>query len=426
MEVPLYQQLFGTGTFSASEVNFTSEFLLLRNPRWMGVLAIIESQAEALRVLMSNPVIWQFRGTLQDGRPIQSDSLLDTGPTESPYNIGFSVMKSVHIGKPLNEPPLSSEFPLVNYFEGPASLSHRGWELVISEGPTAKRAESLAKQWQLPFEGVTLKLTCPQSTPEDHEKMAILVMTLASLALGTGVSSHRNILYGKSTAFETWRFMTGDEIGPGLVIPSQKIGTFLAVALPAFESLTPEKQARVRLGITYINLSEGGYLDTRLLTILQAWEFLSLAWVDKQPLPPGLLCLRSRITKMLKDWRQDHVTSDSDGFWGSRLVSVLDWTRLNNQLQDFAAMWEVDLERIGVDLAILREMRNNVAHEGELPEELSANSEGRYNLLRNARHALRLVLLRMLGYRDLVVVNKGGWKGFAPMEEALAGEYGAV
>jgi hypothetical protein len=129
---------------------------------------------------------------------------------------------------------------------------------------------------------------------------------------------------------------------------------------------------------------------------------------------------------MLKDWRQDHVKSDPDGFWGSRLVSALDWTRLNDQVLGFAAMWAVDLERIGVDLTLLRQMRNNVAHSGKLPEELSADPESRYNLLRNARHALRLVLLRMLGYRDLVVVNKGGWKGFAPMEEALSGKYGAV
>jgi hypothetical protein len=375
---------------------------------------------------MSNPGIWQLRGTLQDGRPIQSDSLLDTGPIEPPYNIGFSVLKNVDIGKPLDEPPLSSEFPLVNYFEGPTSLSHRGWELVISAGPTVKHAESLAKQWQLPCEGMTLQCTCPRSTPQDHLKMARLVMTLASLALGTGVSSHRHILHWESTAFETWQFMTGDERGPGLAIPSHRIGTFLAVALPAFESLPPERQARVRLGITYINLSEGRYLDTRLLAIVQAWEFLSLAWVDKQPLPPDLLCLRSRLTKMLKDWRQDHVTSDPDGFWGSRLVSALDWARLNDQVQRFAAMWGVDLERIGVDLTLLRHVRNNVAHAGKLPEELSANPEDRYNLLRNARHALRLVLLQVLGYRDLVVVNKGGWKEFAPMEEVLTGKYGAA
>ena len=426
MEAPFYQKLIGTGSFSASELNITSEFLLLRNPVWMGVLALIESKVDTLRVSLSQPLMWHLRGTLHDGRPIKSDSLLNTGPAESPYNISFSVMKSINIGNPLNEPLLYSEFPLVNYFEGSASLTYRDWKLAISEDPKAKHAESIAKRWRLPFEGVTLKLTCLQSSPEDHKKMAILVMTLATLALGTGVSSHRNILYSESTAYETWRFMTGDEKGLGPVIPSHKLESYLAVALPTFESLSADKQARLRLGITYINLSESGYLDTRLLTILQAWEFLALTWVDRKPLPSDLLSLRSRLKNMLKDWRRDHVTSDLDGFWGSRILSSLDWARLNDQLKDFAAMWDVDLDKIGADLAILRQMRNAVAHAGKLPDELSTSSEDRYNLLRNARHALRLVLLRVLGYEDLVVVNKGGWKGIAFMGDALSGKYGAV
>ncbi len=124
--------------------------------------------------------------------------------------------------------------------------------------------------------------------------------------------------------------------------------------------------------------------------------------------------------------RQDHVGSDPDGFWGNRVVSALDWVRLNQQLQKFAAMWNVNLETLGVDLSLLRRVCDNVAHVGRLPEELSADPEERYNLLRNARHALRLILLQLLDYRDLVVVNKNGWKATAAMDEALAGKYGAA
>ena len=220
--------------------------------------------------------------------------------------------------------------------------------------------------------------------------------------------------------------MSGDELGPGPAIPSHKLNDFIATALHALESLVPKQRALVRLATTYINLSEGPYLDTRLFAIMQAWESLSMAWVKKPSLPADLLCLRSRIIGLLKEWRRDHASSDLDGFWGSRLVSALDWYSLHQQVEAFATMWNVDLKRLGVDLILLRRVRDSVAHTGQLPEDPSADAESRHELLRNARHALRLVLLQLLGYHDLVMVSKDGWKVTKSMKEALSGMYSAV
>ena len=47
MEAPQYQQLQGSGDFSAPAGSFSSEFLLLRNPYWMGVLATTENSRHA-------------------------------------------------------------------------------------------------------------------------------------------------------------------------------------------------------------------------------------------------------------------------------------------------------------------------------------------------------------------------------------------
>lgn len=426
MKSPEYQQLLGRGNFSGPAGSFFSEFILLRNPYWIEVLATSEIQIEAVPPFISNSGFWQLRGTLQDGRTVQSDSLLNTGPTELPYNVGFSILDGVSFGELRADPPLRSEFPLVNCFEGAISMRHQDWELTISANPSVKHAQILSKQWRLPCEGMTLHCSCPGKKPADHLDIARSVMTLVSLALGTGVSSHRYILHWPSSELETWRFMSGDELGPGVAIPSHKLDDFIATALPAMESLPPEQQALVRLATTYINLSEGPYLDTRLLTIMQVWEFLSMAWVEKPALPADLLCLRSRIISLLRDWRQDHSSSDQDGFWGSRLVSALDWHSLHQRVEEFASMWNVDLQRLGVDLTLLRRVRDSVAHTGQLPEGPLVDSENRFSLLRNARHALRLVLLQLLGYRGLVMVSENGWKVAMRMEEALSGKYGAV
>jgi len=89
-------------------------------------------------------------------------------------------------------------------------------------------------------------------------------------------------------------------------------------------------------------------------------------------------------------------------------------------------MWNIDLQRLGVDLTLLRRVRDSVAHTGRLPKASSVDAESRFNLLRNARHALRLVLLQLLGYRGLVMVSENGLKATKTMEEALSGKYGAV
>ena len=278
----------------------------------------------------------------------------------------------------------------------------------------------------MPCEGATLHCSCTGKEPTDHIGIARTIMTLVSLALGTGVSNHRYILHWPSSELENWQFMSGDELGPGPAIPSHKLDEFITTALPTMESLQPEQQALVRLAIMYINLSERPYLDTRLLAIMQVWEFLSMAWVKKPNLPADLLYLRSRIKRLLRDWRQDHSSSDPDGFWGSRLVSVLDWHSLHQQVEEFASMWNVDLQRHGVDLTLLRRVRDCVAHTGRLPEAPSEDGQNRVNLLINARHALRLLLLQLLGYRGLVVVSQKGWKTDATMEEALSGKYCAI
>jgi len=426
MDAPQYKQLQGSGNFSAPTGSFSSGFLLLCNPYWMGVLATMGDQIQAVNQFVFNAGVWQLRGTLQDGRTVQSDSLLQTGPTEPPYNVGFSVLEDISFGELCEDPPLRSEFPLVNCFEGSISIQHQDWELTISADPSVRHAQILSKQWRLPCEGMTLHCNCSGKKPAEHLDIARSVMTLTSLALGTGVSSHRYILHWPSSELETWRFMSGDELGPGLAIPSRMLGNFISTALPSMESLLPEQQALIRLATTYINLSERPYLDTRLLAIMQAWEFLSMAWVEKPTLPADLLCLRSRVKRLLRDWRQDHSSSDPDGFWGNRLVSALDWHSLQQQVGEFALMWNIDLQRLGVDLTLLRRVRDSVAHTGRLPKASSVDAESRFNLLRNARHALRLVLLQLLGYRGLVMVSENGLKATKTMEEALSGKYGAV
>ena len=325
MDTPKYIRLEGRGKFSHAGSSFESSFVLLRNPWWTGILAGDEGPTAALKAFVSHSGTWSLAGTLNDGRHLEAESLLQTDIHQGPHSFVFSALMEVRLGIQLDDPPTQSLFPLVGYFDGPFSLQHREWEIVAKSGDQVENAKDLAKRWRLPIEGMLLKLVHPGVLTTEHLEMARSVMTLASLAAGTGVSNHRHFFSWETGDLETWRHMTGDERGPGQIVPSFDMTSYLQAALARFDALAPERRSALRLAVDYINLSANGYLDTRLFHITQPWEFLAKTWNHEGELSEKVLCLRSRLKRVLKEWKQNHVDIDPYGFWGSRVFSVFNW-----------------------------------------------------------------------------------------------------
>jgi hypothetical protein len=162
------------------------------------------------------------------------------------------------------------------------------------------------EKWRIPVEGMDLQLKRDGATMEQHQDFARVVMTLLSLALGTGIACDRQVFSWATEKLEIWRQWTGDEIGPGAIVPDYQLVKFLEQALPAWLSLSSDQQQALRLARDYINLSARGYLDTRLLQIFQPWEFLVEAWGIKGKLSESETCLRERLLQVRKQWNQDH------------------------------------------------------------------------------------------------------------------------
>ncbi len=422
MDTPKYIKLEGSGMFSHGGSSFESSFVLLRNPFCTVILAGAGKETAALEAFVSNSDTWRLSGTLNDGRHIEAESLLQTGTSQGAHSFEFSALTEVFLGIQLDDPPTQSLFPLVGYFNGSFSLHHREWEIVAEGGGHVDKAKDLAKQWRLPTEGMVLKLVRPGASTSEHLEMARSVMTLASLAAGTGVASHRHFFSWEDGELETWRYMTGDERGPGPIVPSFDMTSYLQAALAHFDALTPERKATLRLAVNYINLSATGYLDTRLFHITQPWEFLAKSWNHKRKLSREILNLRSQLKQALKKWRQDHVDIDPHGFWGSRVFSVFDWPKLRDEIEQLAETFGLNLRRLGLNLDQLKDARDDVAHSGRLPENLSGRNRHALDLLTKARRCLQLLILRMLGYEGRVHEPKDGWQSVVSMEEALKGK----
>lgn len=422
MDTPKYIKLDGRGKFSNQSASFESDFILLRNPWWTGILAEGESAISALDAFISHSGTWRLSGTLSDGRNIKAKSLFHSGTPAGPYNFEFSALTEVYLGTGGKGPPTYSRFPLVGYFDTPFSLNHKEWKINSKTIDEIENAKDIARRWRLPTEGILLELICPRAKIKEHLEMARSIMTLTSLASGYGVSSHRHIFGWESHDLEIWRRMTGDERGPGPIVPSFEMSSFLQIAIDRFNALSPKKRSTLRLAISYINLSADGYLDTRLFHIIQPWEFLAMAWIKKGRLPSATLNLRSKLKSSLKDWRKKHIKLDQNGFLTSRVLAAFTWPKLRDQIEQLAELFGLDLKELGLDIDMLKKARDEVAHIGKLAEKLPTGNKDTHDLLVLSQRCLQLLLLRILGYEGRVYIPKEGWRSVVSMEKALKGE----
>lgn len=430
MESPEFIHLIGKGIFLLDVFTIESPFLLYLNPYRIRVVVEEVEQAtlySLYKLFSSGPVIAHLTGTLNDGRSINARALHLTALPSigsppaigSPPGVEFTAAEGISFGQARDTSPTESRYPLTGYFDGALTLVHDGWNIntIPCQNPYAARA--LAKNWRLPVEGTVLQLRREDSTMDQHRDFSRIVMTLLSIASGTGVSCDRHFFTWANEELEIWSHWTGDEIGPGPIVPDFEVGRFLEQTLPAWQSLSQNQRNAVHLARDYINLSALGYLDTRLFRIVQPWEFLAEAWGIQGVLSNSEACLRSGLLQAEKKWNADHPNSDIDRFWGSRISSIFDWPKLRDAIEQLAASFGLNLKQVGFDLDLLKKARDSVAHSGKLPEHPTRSNRQSFDLLTSGQYCLQLLLLRMLAYQGRVYHSTGGHCTFVDIDQAL-------
>jgi hypothetical protein len=140
-------------------------------------------------------------------------------------------------------------------------------------------------------------------------------------------------------------------------------------------------------------------LEERLLRIAQAWELVSTDWIGElNEVPEQIENLKVRLKYSLKSWRNDFPEIDQSGFWTGRVLNSLSWDKSIAKSQKLASKYQINLESIKLDLRKLFDDRNSVAHSGRFKD----YNEDRIPLIDSSVFGLQLILLRKLGYSDLV------------------------
>lgn len=420
MKSPEFVCHAGKGHFSFRDSAVESPFMLYRNPYWIGVIAEGFSYETAI-MLIKEQVPIQLTGILNDGRLIKADPLLLTklNPPGNIAGVEFTAIDGVSLGQEVDIPPIKSMYPMTGCFKGEIALTHDGWEITTILCTESDIAKDLVEKWRIPVEGMTLQLKRDGSSMVQHRDFARVVMILLSLALGTGVACDRHVFTWANEELEIWQQWTGDEIGPGAIIPDYQLVNFLEQALPAWLSLSPNQQKAVRLARDYINLSARGYVDTRILQIFQPWEFLVDAWEIKGKLSESESCLRSRLLKARTQWNQDYSNCDVHGFWGSRISVIFEWPKLKDAIIQLANSFGLDFKLVGLDLDLLIEARNSVVHSGKLALHPIVANKNSSDLLKKGQYCLQLLIMQLLRYRGTVNHSRNGVISFVDIEEAL-------
>lgn len=418
---PKFTHFNGKGIFTSGNCRIETDFTVQRQLSHTLFIIQGDDPAKAFSRQFRNSELWSLSGQLNDGWPILADKLILTKTEGIDGYAELSPSAGVVIGRSSPSPLVEVRYPLVGMFNGKFSVEDSGWTIeVLDSDENASLAERQSKLWRVPTEGLTLRLTKTQTTLDEYHEKAREIMLLLSLAIGNGVTSYRQIAdWGVQGTMEVWRQMIGDEIGPGPIVPDFRLGQFLKQVLPVWRHWKSDKKSETRLAVTYINLSGTGYLDTRLFQISQAWEFLATSWMPKGELSDLESDLRKKIKSTYREWKKEHPKADPEGYWGSRITFPFKWPAAKRQIESLADSKRVDLSKIGFDLELLKSARDSVAHVGKMPDQLTADLGDTYQLLVKAQFGLQLVLLAELGYSDLVVTAKAGWKSYVKINSFL-------
>lgn len=294
-------------------------------------------------------------------------------------------------------------------------VHHDDWTAVLIANEQAVGAQRISQGLKIPLEGLTLQISGSGKSEEDYESCAQDIMLLLSLASGNGVSSHRwGLAYPNQEVVEKWRSRAGDEIGPGCIVEHGRLEQFLQQCLPVLRQMPQEDYALIARAVAYLNISATGYVDTRLIQIAQAWEFLAANWAPKGRLTEPENNLRNMIKSCCKDWRKANPSEDRDGALGNRVLFAFEWPILKRQIETLADNAGLDLEIVGINLEQLKAARNAVAHQGTL-DGLEPSAFPHHKLLLNAQLGLQLLLLQKLEYTGYVKVIINGWGDEKPI-----------
>jgi len=284
------------------------------------------------------------------------------------------------------------DFYISNLFDLNLSFSFHGYTIEIKSDRESIK-ERISLYWKLPQVGSVITVTKPNDPIEEYLKIINYVLWIISLATGRHLSFGIQHIFNEErnykaihNNFSSYNFIRE-------IIPSNSIKHLLSKGLVILNGYDKSNLVDFRTVLEYLNETDHGYLDDRILRIVQCWEIVSSTWNNrKQNLSPEVAELKNSLKQTLKEWHKKFPEFDKDGLVGDRLHKGLEWDKVINLLKGTLIKFNIDNSAVKIDFPKLIKLRNSVAHKGRFGDEDALDD------LIKAQFGIRLVLLRILGY----------------------------
>jgi hypothetical protein len=288
------------------------------------------------------------------------------------------------------------EFHITNLFELNHNFSFEGFNINISSSiePILQR---ISIYWRLPQVASIITLEKEGETIDEYLNFINFLIIPISIATGRHISFGIQHIYNENRNYKALHnnFSSCNFIKQ--IIPDTSLNAFISSGMEKVKNLEHSKYLDLKTINEYLNETDHGYLDDRILRLVQCWEILANSWVKSKPkLTVEIQELKSEIKENLKGWHEKYPDLDKDRLLDDRLHKALEWEKSVSLLEGILKDFNLDNDILKIDFPRLIKLRNSVAHSGRFEEE-----DTLHDLLKG-QFGLRLIILRIFGYEGSV------------------------
>ncbi|NQU52072.1 MAG: hypothetical protein HQ522_05990, partial [Bacteroidetes bacterium] len=248
---------------------------------------------------------WNIIGRTKEGNPFRSLDLFIT-KFDGEKEFEFELQKDIIIGEILTDKTNNAAtYKVLNLFAEDFKFNYKGFSVDIKNIST-KEHELIEKYWQIPQFTSIIRLTKKGERQEEYDKLINSLIMLLTLATGKSLSFPVQEFEkdGRSIVLVNNARSTSRKIQS--IIPKKYHAKYLTETLPYFDEEFDIKYKEIRTLLEYVNDTDKGYLDDRILSMIQAWEIIANNWGEKYEIPEEINELKGNLKPVIKEWHNKY------------------------------------------------------------------------------------------------------------------------